>query len=202
MVDAFLDWLAALPTLPTYLVLMLLSALENVFPPLPADVAVALGAFLARRGEASAGLLGVLCWSANTASSAGMYFFARLRGEAFFKSGAGRRLLPPAAMTALADAYARHGVLGIFLSRFLPGVRAAVTPFAGVVGMPPLMALVPAATASAIWYALLIAAGSALGLSWEGVRDLVERANRWLGLAALLATGALAYWLWTRSRAR
>ena len=30
---------------------MALSALENVFPPVPADIAVALGAFLARRGE-------------------------------------------------------------------------------------------------------------------------------------------------------
>ena len=38
---------------PTYLVLMALSALENVFPPVPADTAVALGAFLARRGEVS-----------------------------------------------------------------------------------------------------------------------------------------------------
>ena len=55
--DPFLSWLASLPTLPTYVVLMLLSALENVFPPVPADVAVALGAFLAQRGEVSAPLL-------------------------------------------------------------------------------------------------------------------------------------------------
>lgn len=202
MLDAFLDWLAALPTVPTYLVLMLLSALENVFPPVPADVAVALGAFLARRGEASSVLLGVFCWLANTASSAGMYYLARLRGEAFFREGVGRRLMSPGVLKALEEAYARHGVLGIFLSRFLPGVRAAVTPFAGVVGMPPLKALVPAATASAIWYTFLIAVGSTLGLSWDGVRRFVDRTNRGLGLAALAATAALAYWLWTRGRPR
>ena len=45
--------------------------------------------------------------------------------------------MPPEAIAALENAYARHGEAGIFFSRFLPGVRAAVTPFAGVVGMRP-----------------------------------------------------------------
>src|SRR5262249_39726995 len=69
MVDAFLDWMARLPTPLMYAVLALLSAVENVFPPAPADVAVALGAFLAQRGALSAPLLGLVCWAANTASA-------------------------------------------------------------------------------------------------------------------------------------
>ena len=198
MLDGFLDWLAGLPAAPTYAVLMALSALENVFPPVPADVAVALGAFLAQRGEASAALLGVLCWLANTASSAAMYFLARRHAEVF-RSGWGRKLLSPPALAAIRRAYDRHGVLGIFLSRFLPGFRAAVTPFAGVVGMPPLRALLPAASASALWYAFLITAGSALGLSLDGVRAFVNDANRLLGLVALAAAVALVVWL-RRSR--
>ena len=51
MLERLLDALASLPLVPTYLVLMALSALENVFPPVPADTAVALGAFLARREQ-------------------------------------------------------------------------------------------------------------------------------------------------------
>ncbi len=198
MVDAFLDWLAHLPTLPTYAVLMALSAVENVFPPVPADVAVALGAFLAQRGEVSAPLLGVLCWLANTSTAAAMYFAGRKYGEGVFRTAWGRRLMPAPVMAAVKDAYDRHGVAGIFVSRLLPGVRAAVTPFAGVAGMPPLRALVPTALASALWYALLVAAGSALGLNWESVRRLVERANTVLGVVALLAAAAFAFWVWRR----
>ena len=82
MLDRFLDWLAALPIVPAVLVLMALSSLENVFPPVPADVAVVLGAFLARRAGHSPVLIGALCWAANTASSAGLYFYARSRGRA------------------------------------------------------------------------------------------------------------------------
>src|SRR5262245_52094187 len=200
MLDSLLAWLVRLPTLPTYGVLMLLSAVENVFPPVPADVAVTFGAFLAQRGEVSALPLGMLCWLANTASSAGMYFLARRHAEVF-RSGWGRRLLTPGSLVAFERAYARHGALGIFLSRFLPGFRAAVTPMAGLFGVAPLRALVPAGLASAFWYAFLIVIGSALGLSWEGIKAFLAQANRALALLAVGAAVLLALWLRRRARA-
>jgi membrane protein DedA with SNARE-associated domain len=199
--EAFLHWVAGLPGTAVYAVLIVLSAVENVFPPVPADVAVVLGAFLARQGTVSAPLLGLLCWLGNTASSAGMYFYARTHGRRFFESGWPRRFMPAAAMTELERAYARHGVYGIFLSRFLPGIRAAVTPFAGVVGMPAARALVPAASASAIWYAFLVTAGYLLGQSWPQARALLEQANRALAVIAVVAA-LVAVWLWRRARRR
>jgi membrane protein DedA with SNARE-associated domain len=200
VLDRFLEWLFHLPRVPTYAVLALLSALENVFPPVPADVAVALGAFLAAQGEVSAVLLGVICWAANQASAAGMYFFARRHGAAFFGEGWGRKLMPPEAMAVIQEAYDRFGVLGIFFSRFLPGIRAAVTPFAGVVGMPAARALVPAGLASALWYAFLVGTGVTLGQNLEAVKRLVDDANRWLGLVALVVTSGFAFWLLRRLR--
>jgi membrane protein DedA with SNARE-associated domain len=201
VLDRLLDGLAALPTVPTYLVLMLLSAVENVFPPVPADTAVALGAFLARRGEISVVPLAILCWLSNTGTAAWTYYLARRHGAPFFKSGWGQRLMPAAALAVLEEAYAKYGVVGIFLSRFLPGVRATVTPFAGVVGMPARRALVPAAIASAIWYAFLAAAGYALADNWDAVKALVGTTNRALGIAAAVGTVFVAIWLWRRFRA-
>jgi membrane protein DedA with SNARE-associated domain len=200
VLDRFLDWVLRLPAGPTYLVLALLSSLENVFPPVPADVAVALGAFLAQRGEVMAWPLGALCWAANQASASAVYFFARAKGPAFFARGLGRRLVPPEALNALKQASERYGVLSVFLSRFLPGLRAAVLPFAGAMGLAPWRALVPAALASAVWYAFLVSAGVALGRSLQSVRKLVDDANRVLGLLALLAIAAVAVWLWRRTR--
>lgn len=202
MLDRLLDALASLPLVPTYLVLMVLSALENVFPPVPADTAMALGAFLARRGQLSVVPLAVLCWLANTASAAGTYFFARTHGPAFFREGWGRKILRPEVLLALEEAYARWGTAAIFASRFLPGVRAAVTPFAGVVGIRPLRVLVPAALASAIWYAFLAFAGYALAQNWAAVKALVNDTNRVLGFATLALGLAAAAWLWRRSRRR
>ena len=198
MVDRFLDWVAELPEALVYAVLIALSAIENVFPPVPADVAVVLGAFLAQRGLTDATLLGVSCWLANTTSSAAMYFYARRHGRRFFARGWRRKLMPPEAIADLERAYRRHGVLGIFISRFLPGVRAAVTPFAGVVGMSPVRALVPAATASAIWYTVLVGFGSFLGLNWQAARARVDDANQVLGVLSVLVIAAFVVWLWRR----
>ena len=202
MLERLLDALASLPLVPTYLVLMALSAVENVLPPVPADTAVALGAFLARRGEVSVVPLAVLCWLANVGSAAATYLVARRHGPAFFREGWGRKVIGPGVLAALEEAYARWGIAGIFLTRFLPGLRAAVTPFAGVAGLGPARALLPAAAASAIWYAFLAAAGYTLAANWDAVKTLVGDANRVLGLLALAATAAIGAWLWHRSRRR
>ena len=200
MLERLLDALASLPLVPTYLVLMLLSALENVFPPVPADTAVALGAFLARRGELSVVPLAVLCWLSNLASAAFTYLVGRRHGRAFFEVGWGRKLVSPEVLATLSEAYARWGTAGIFVSRFLPGLRAAVPPFAGVAGLSPRRALVPAAIASLIWYAFLAFAGYALADNWQAVKAVVASTNRVLGVAALLTTTLLAVWLWRGSR--
>jgi membrane protein DedA with SNARE-associated domain len=179
---------------------MALSAVENVFPPVPADTAVALGAFLARRGEVSVVPLAVLCWLANVASAAAAYVVARRHGPAFFREGWGRKVVAPGVLAALEEAYARWGTAGIFLTRFLPGLRAAVTPFAGVAGVGATRALVPAAAASAIWYAFLAYAGYTLAENWAAVKTVVGDANRALGLLAAAAAIAIAAWLWRRAR--
>ena len=202
MLDRFLGWVAQLPEMLVYVVLMALSALENIFPPVPADVAVVLGAFLAQHGTTDAAALGVLCWLANTASAAGMYFYARRHGRRFFAKGWRRKLMPPEAIADLERAYVKHGMAGIFISRFLPGVRAAVTPFAGVVGMSPVRALAPAAVASAIWYAVLVGFGSFLGVNWQTARTMLDDANKVLTGFAVLVTAAIAFWLWKRRKAR
>jgi membrane protein DedA with SNARE-associated domain len=196
--DQVLAWLTSLPAWVATLVLMLLSALENVVPPVPADVAVALGAFLAQRTGRSILLLGTLCWCSNATSAVGMYVVGRRHGEAFFERGWPRRILPPAAMAALRDGFHRHGILGVFLSRFLPGLRAGVLPFAGVAGMSPARAILPALLASAIWYACIVSVASALGLSWETIRGLLDQANRVLAVVAALALVAIVVWLWRR----
>jgi membrane protein DedA with SNARE-associated domain len=200
VLERLLDALASLPLVPTYLVLMALSALENVFPPVPADTAVALGAFLARRGRISVVPLAVLCWLANLGSACATYLLGRRHGRAFFQDGWGRKIMPPEVLLALEDAYARWGTAGIFVSRFLPGLRAAVPPFAGVAGFPAVKSLVPAAVASAIWYAFLATAGYQLAANWEAVKALVASANRALAIVAALVTAAAVVWLWRRSR--
>jgi len=204
-VDAFLDFVLRQDPAMVILLLMLFSALENVFPPVPADVAAALGAFWAIRAGISPVLVGVLCFLGNQASAIGVYFWARSRGEAVLQSREFQLLLPPEIQPAVLRYVDRFGGLGIFLSRFLPGLRAGVLPFAAIHGVSPLRALVPAALASLLWYTGLTIAGSALGLAYDEVKTTVARVTGALGTAGVIIALVLIVLLWRagkRARAK
>ncbi|MEK6610644.1 MAG: hypothetical protein AABZ35_06970, partial [Gemmatimonadota bacterium] len=78
-----LNWLAGLPPQGIYGALALLAALENIVPPVPADLAVALGAFLAARDDAPVSVTAVYIVTvvANVTSAIGMYAVARTVGK-------------------------------------------------------------------------------------------------------------------------
>jgi membrane protein DedA with SNARE-associated domain len=203
--DTFLDFVLRQDPATVILVLMLLSAIENVFPPVPADVAAALGAFWAVRAGISPFLVGALCFLGNQASAVGVYLWARSRGEAVLRSREFHLLLPPEIQPVVRGYVDRFGGLGIFLSRFLPGLRAGVLPFAAINGVSPLRALVPAALASLLWYAGLTAAGSALGLAYDDVKTTVARVTGTLGTVGILVAAAGIVVLWraaARARAK
>jgi len=187
-----------------YGVIAVLAALENIFPPIPADSLVALGAFLAGEG-APVTMTGVFLatWIPNVASAIGMYWVARTVGRRFVESPTGRRLLSPRAMAAIARAYQRHHLWGIFVSRFLPGYRAVVPPFAGIAGLGAWRALAPVVVASGLWYGFLVWLAHRLGSNWDALQRDIGRLGWWFAVIALVVTTALAVliWRWRRSHA-
>jgi membrane protein DedA with SNARE-associated domain len=156
-----------------------------VFPPVPADVSVALGAFLAGRGVLNPWVVFLLTWVANVTSGALVYALGRRFGRAFFTGRLGRRLLPEAILARVEREYARHGTWGIFLSRLLPVWRGVVMPFAGIADVPAWRALVPLAAASALYYGTLIFVVQRLGTNVDVVLAALGRLNLILGILAI-----------------
>jgi len=169
-------------------------------PPVPADTVVALGAFLAARG-APISPLGVwaVTLAANVGSAVWVFLAARRFGRPFFATRVGRRLLSERALERIGAAYQRHHIWGIFVSRFLPGYRAVVPPFAGIAGLRGRQALPPVLLASALYYGILVSVVHALGANWEAVERLVGRVGLILTGVALALT-ALLIWRWWRGR--
>ncbi len=194
-----LDALQSLPPTPLYVTIGLLAAVENIFPPVPADTAVALGAFLAGRGVLDAWAVFGITWTGNVGSAAFVYALGRRYGRAFFRGRIGRLLLSERALQHIEDAYVKHGSYGILLSRLLPVWRAVVPPFAGIVGVPAVRALAPMAVASAIYYGALTYLVFRLGTDFEVVTRALARANLVLGILAVVLV-ALAVWWFVRRR--
>lgn len=67
--DAILNFILSQDPAIVILLLVLISALENILPPVPGDVAAALGAFWAVRAGVSPALVGLLCFLRNQASA-------------------------------------------------------------------------------------------------------------------------------------
>lgn len=185
-----------------YAILALLAALENIFPPIPADTAVALGAFLSHRGVTTPWLVFAVTIVANTASAVAVYALARRLGPRFARTRMGRRLLPADALAALERKYLRWGLPAIFLSRMIPGIRAIVPPFTGLIGLSPRQALIPITIASAIWYAFVTIVGTVIGAEWQRMVALIAEVNRVLAVIGVVVATAAGVWLLRRWRAR
>jgi membrane protein DedA with SNARE-associated domain/uncharacterized tellurite resistance protein B-like protein len=192
-----------LPPVAIYSVLALLAAVENVIPPVPSDAAVALGAFLSNRGITTPFGVFAVTWLANLAGATAVYFVARRYGRRLFATSVGRRLLAPRSLAVIEREYLRFGVAGIFVSRFLPGIRAVVPPFAGLVNLSPLRTLVPTGVASAIWYSGITILGTVIGNEWGRINRIMLGVNRTLGVITLmLIAAAVVWWLISRRRRR
>jgi membrane protein DedA with SNARE-associated domain/uncharacterized tellurite resistance protein B-like protein len=185
-----------------YAVLALLAAVENVVPPVPSDAAVALGAFLSHRGVTTFVAVFLVTWVSNLLGAAGVYFVARRYGRRLFASPTGRRLLAPRSLAIIEREYLRFGIIGIFISRFLPGIRAVVPPFAGLVGLGAFRTLAPMGLASAIWYGGITMVGALIGSEWERISALIASVNRTLFIATLVLAAAGGVWYLVRRRQR
>lgn len=140
--------------------------------------------------------------AANTGSAAMVYGLARRFGPRFAGTAIGRRLLPPDTLATIERKYVRWGLPAIFFCRLLPGIRAIVPPFTGIIGLSPRRALLPIAGASAIWYGFVTVAGVVVGAEWDTMTRLLGAVNRVLALIGVVAGVAILTWLALRARAR
>ena len=202
MLAQLLDRLLELPGPAVYLVLAGLAAAENVFPPVPADSAVALGAILSVGGRVTPLGVFLVAWSANVASAALVYAATRTVGRAFFRGPLGRRLVRHEALARIERLYDRHGTWAIFVSRFIPGVRAVVPAFAGVANLDAVRALLPVLVASAIWYGVLTFVAATFIQNVDAVGELLARFHRLALVAGLAAVAAGVGIVVLRRRAR
>jgi membrane protein DedA with SNARE-associated domain len=196
VIDAMLAWMEGLPEALIYVVIGVMAGLENIVPPVPADVVALTGGFLAGRGVTDPILSFLVVWICNVSTALLVYWVGRRYGTSFFSGRIGRMLLQPRQMSRLSALYERHGGKVIFFSRYLPGFRAVVPIFAGTSGMSVPRTAIPIMLASGLWYGLIVYLGATAGRNWEQIRAQVEASGRWLGVAAAVLFLAVGIWWW------
>jgi membrane protein DedA with SNARE-associated domain len=196
-VQSLFEWLSALPPLALYASLALAAAVENFFPPFPADTVVAFGSFLAARGQASVVGSFLSTWLGNVAGAMAVYGLGRRYGA----ERLGTRFGGEDAQQRVRALYGKYGVSALALSRFIPGIRAVVAPLAGALRIPAWEAALAIGSASAIWYGGITYLAFRVGADWQALQRAMGNAGRWVAItAAFLAVVGLGVWLVRRRR--
>ena len=173
--QSMLDWLVTLPQAALYAILFATAALENLFPPFPSDVVIAFGGFVVAQAPAGT-MLGVFLavWIGNVGGAMLVYALGRRYGSERLE----RRLAGKHAQSydaKLKRMFERYGLPAVFVSRFVPGVRAIVPAFAGALKVSALWVALMVTTASAIWYGLITLIAFRVGSDWERLRGTIAR---------------------------
>lgn len=201
LLHELLQLVGRVPAWSIYLLIGIGAAAENVFPPVPSDAFVLLGAILAEQDVLGFGAVFAVAWTGNVAVALLVYGMGLRYGRSIFRTRWGQRILRPHQLYRLQRFYSDYGPVSVLISRFLPVFRVLVPAFAGVSRLGFGRTAIPLAAASAVWYALLLWAGAFAARNVPRLVAVVNQAQGGLWLVAGGVAVSAAVWWWrTRSR--
>jgi membrane protein DedA with SNARE-associated domain len=210
LLDPFLAWVEGLSTGSLYAMMGALAFVEGMLPPVPGDVAAAFLAFISARNGGLMLPTALVITTGSVGGSSVVWWVGRRFGAEWITHQLGRVGLAKRELNAeraehrIEDAYHRYGWVALFLSRFIPGVRAMVPLAAGAMRVPLWETLGIMWLSSFLWYSVLVWIAMRIGQDWEAVKAGMQRFAQGAGLGALTlgAVIALIAWLAWRRQAR
>lgn len=191
--------LQSLEPLPVLVAVFVIAFAENLFPPLPSDVAVVFAGSLVGLGRV--GFLETLL--AGTAGSTlgfvTMYKIGDWFGDRILEQGR-ISFIPVASVRKVEAWFARYGYWLIAANRFLAGTRAVVSFFAGMSEIDLKRAAALSFVSALLWNAILVSAGYALGRNWTSIGSYLSTYSQ---IVTGVITLGVVLWLiaaWRRSR--
>lgn len=162
-----------------YIGIMLLIAIENIFPPIPSEVILTFGGFLTTYTE-------MKVWGVVIAATIGavlgalvLYgvgrFFPPERIEGWLDGRLGQILhFKREDVERSAKWFTNKGKITVFVCRFVPIVRSLISIPAGMTKMPMGIFLLYTTAGTFLWNTVLVHLGVFAGESWERIADYVD----------------------------
>jgi membrane protein DedA with SNARE-associated domain len=197
--SGILGWITSVLESTGYVGLVILIALENVFPPLPSEVILPLTGFLVEQNKLT--FIGALI--ASTAGSVLgaliLYFLSAKLGEKRVYNLAdkyGKFLgLSKEDIQKSIKWFHRHGGKLVFFGRVVPTIRSVVSIPAGLSGMDIKKFILYTTLGSAIWNGVLIGIGLALGERWQEIQKYTKILEY---IVWIVIIGGIAWLIWRK----
>jgi len=176
MGDLLLDivaWMTTLPSLWAYAIILGIAWTENVVPPIPGDMVVVFGGYMAGLGLLDASVVVVLATIGGTLGFMTMYAIGHRVGVGLLDPDR-YRWLPKSRIVLVRDRLQRHGFLLVAANRFLSGLRSVISLTVGMAHMDVKKTWLWSSVSSLAWCILLTVAGVVVGENWEVVSGYLQ----------------------------
>lgn len=194
----FFTWMQGLPPVWAYVTLLVIAYGENVAPPIPGDMVVVFGGYLAGLGQLHLGVVVLLSTIGGALGFMTMFAIGVRLGEAILDPDR-YRWLPRDGFEKAQRWIHTYGYGVIAANRFLSGARSVISLTAGMAQMETGRTLWWCTVSAFVWTGLISYAGYAVGDNWQLVVTYLRAYGRII-LSVLLLVGAtlLARWYWRR----
>ena len=163
-----------------YLGILLLIAIENIFPPIPSEIILTFGGFMTTYSKMN--IVGVILFSTlgSIIGAVVLYEIGRLldktRLEKIVSGKIGTILRLKVKDIEKADHwFDTKGNKAVFFGRCIPIVRSLISIPAGMSDMPFGKFLIYTVLGSVIWNTVLVVLGAIMGANWTKVVDIVSK---------------------------
>ena len=163
-----------------YIGVLLLIAIENVFPPIPSEVILLFGGFMTTYTELN--VIGMIIFSTlgSLIGAIVLYYIGKILNKERLKkivSGkVGKILRLKNEDIEKADHwFDTKGNKTVFFCRFIPIVRSLISIPAGMSEMPMLKFLIYTTLGSLIWNTVLVVIGNRVGENWTSILDILDK---------------------------
>ncbi|MCW3814799.1 DedA family protein [Micromonospora sp. DR5-3] len=193
-------WVAAVIDSLGALGVALLVALENVVPPIPSEIVLAMAGYLCAEGRFNVVLIVLAATAGSLLGAVVLYWLGAALGEERLKRWLDHIPLVDRDDLEKADRwFERYGRWAVLVGRLVPVVRSLVSVPAGANRLPLGEFLLLTTLGSGVWNTLIVGLGFALGSRWQQV----DRYSDWFNYAIFAVFGLMiAGWATKKIRRR
>ncbi len=169
-----------------YVAIALVVILGNLGLPVPEETVLTIGGYLAWRGELGLRAVVIVALVSAVAGDNIGYWLGRRYGQPIV-----HHLLTsaPGRVDRVRRFVLRHGVLAVFVARFVAGLRFMAGPIAGSTGLEPARFFLANLLGAVVYVPAMVSAGYAVGY---GLGDRIERLRHAAGEAERIVVITLA----------
>lgn len=161
-----------------YFGILLMIALENLFPPIPSEVILTFGGFMTTYTNMTPVGVIVVATLGSLVGAIILYFIGRLLGVERLEriiDRWGRVLRVKKEDVRKADAwFDKYGYWAVLLCRMVPLIRSLISLPAGMSGMKLAPFLLFTTIGTLIWNTILVSVGTAVGGNWNEIVDFMD----------------------------